>query len=478
LTASTSNSEERLPKGKGRTEERRGGEDEQEAIEQEREEERLISTTLQERAFLVGIELRDGAGSSWRAEDSLEELVQLAQTAEVEVVGRTFQRLERPYPGTFLGKGKVREIRRLKDEVHYDLVILDHELSAAQAANLEEAWDVRVVDRTGLILDIFARHAHTAEGRLQVELAQYQYLLPRLRGRWTHLSRQGVGGVGLRGPGETQLETDRRHIRDLISVLKRKLQEVHTHRELYRARRRRAGIPVVSLVGYTNAGKSTLLNTLTGAGVLVADQLFATLDPTTRRIHLPSGREALLTDTVGFIQRLPTTLVAAFRATLEEIAEADVLVHVLDISHPNAQEQAETVKRVLKELQADAIPCIIALNKTDRIGPAVGKSEVARMAEELALPPDYVAISARHGWGLPSLCQRIEELLDRDSAALDVIIPYSRQDLAALFHERGHVSAEEYGPEGVHIRGRLPQRYLSAFAPLPQSRPAQQDRSS
>ncbi|MGB9722984.1 MAG: GTPase HflX [Chloroflexia bacterium] len=436
-----------------------------EGIVEDLERGRRLLTTLQERAFLVGVELRDGAGPSWRAEDSLEELVQLARTAGVEVVGRTFQRLDRPHPGTFLGRGKVKEIGRLKETLHYDLVIVDYELTPRQSTALEEAWDVRVLDRTGLILDIFAHHAQTAEGRLQVELAQYEYLLPRLRGRWTHLSRQGVGGVGLRGPGETQLEVDRRQIRRRITLLKEKLHEVHTHRELYRAQRRRSGIPIVSLVGYTNAGKSTLLNALSGAGVYVADQLFATVDPTTRRVNLPGGREILVTDTVGFIQRLPTTLVAAFRATLEEIREADVLVHVLDISHPNAPEQAETVQRVLKELQAGDIPCIVALNKVDRLGPAA-EEEVASLSEELAIPAEYVAISALRGWGLDALLRRIEEVLDRETVPLEVTIPYNRHDLAALFHERGHVGVEEYREEGVYIRGRLPRRYIYAFAHL------------
>ncbi len=441
------------------------------AEELEQEEKRpRISTSLQEKAFLVGVELRDGAGPCWRAEDSLEELAQLARTAEVEVVGQTYQRLERPYAGTFLGRGKIKEVGRKKEELHYDLVIVDYELTPRQATALEGEWNVRVLDRTGLILDIFARHAQTSEGRLQVELAQYEYLLPRLRGRWTHLSRQGVGGVGLRGPGETQLEVDRRHIRERIATVKRKLHDVHTHRELYRGRRRRSGVPVVSLVGYTNAGKSTLLNALSGADVYVADQLFATVDPTTRRVQLPGGREVLFTDTVGFIQRLPTTLVAAFRATLEEIGDADVLVHVLDISHPNAPEQAEAVQRVLRELEVGDIPTVVALNKVDRMGPAA-QEELPRMAQALGLPPEYVAVSAMRGWGLEALCRRIEELLDRRDVALEVTVPYSRHDLLALFRERGHISAEEYGPEGVRIAGRLPRRYVHRFEPLQQAAP-------
>jgi len=431
----------------------------------EREKRPLILTTLQEKALLVGVELYGSGGDTWKAEDSLEELAFLAQTAAVEVVGQTYQRLAKPYTGTFLGKGKVKEIHRLKQELHYDVVIVDYELTPGQATNLEEEWDARVVDRTGLILDIFARHAQTAEGRLQVELAQYEYLLPRLRGRWTHLSRQGVGGVGLRGPGETQLEVDRRHIRDRIAALKRRLQDVHTHRELYRTRRRRSGVPIVSLVGYTNAGKSTLLNALSGADIYVADQLFATVDPTTRRVDLPGGREVLFTDTVGFIQRLPTTLVAAFRATLEEIGDADVLVHVLDISHPNAQEQADTVQRVLGELGVGEIPQIVVLNKVDRVGAGTA-AEVEALAGELGIPTDHVAISALHRWGLDTLLDRIAALLDRETEALDVTIPYNRQDLVNLFRERGRIAEEEYGEAGIHLRGRLPRRYIRSFEQL------------
>ena len=431
----------------------------------ERERRPLVTTTLQEKALLVGVELYGDGGATWKAEDSLQELAFLAQTADVAVVGQTYQRLAKPYTGTFLGQGKVKEIHRLKHELKYDLVLVDHELSPGQATNLEEAWDVRVLDRTGLILDIFARHAQTAEGRLQVELAQYEYLLPRLRGRWTHLSRQGVGGVGLRGPGETQLEVDRRHIRDRIAALKRRLQDVHTHRELYRSRRRRAGIPVVSLVGYTNAGKSTLLNALSGAEVYVADQLFATVDPTTRRVNLPGGREVLFTDTVGFIQRLPTTLVAAFRATLEEIGDADVLVHVLDISHPNAQEQADTVRLVLQELAVGEIPQVVALNKVDRVGAGTA-GEVDALAGELGIPTDHVAVSALHRWGLDTLLQRIEAVLDRENVDLEVTVPYNRQDLVTLFRERGRITAEAYGEEGIRLSGRLPRRYVPHFEPL------------
>ncbi|HEU5087689.1 MAG TPA: GTPase HflX, partial [Roseiflexaceae bacterium] len=282
-----------------------------------------------ERAFLVGTELTGGR-STWSAADSLRELALLADTAGLDVLGSMSQRLKQPSPRFFIGPGKVEELAALKDELQYDVVIFDDELTPSQTRNLEGALKTQVLDRTGLILDIFATHARTHEGRIQVELAQYKYLLPRLRRQWLHLERQaGSGGtaaggvVGLRGPGETQLELDRRMIGQRIALLERQIEEVHKHRELYRERRRRSGIPVVALVGYTNAGKSSLLNALAGADVRAEDRLFATLDPTTRQVTLPAGRQILLTDTVGFIQKLPTQLVVAFRATLEEIAEAD-----------------------------------------------------------------------------------------------------------------------------------------------------------
>ncbi len=298
---------------------------------------------LYESAILVGIEIK-GRHPTWSLEDSLSELERLAETAGLRVVGRMEQRLDRPHPATYIGSGKVEELIALRADTGAQVVVFDEELSPAQQRELERAFanpDVKVLDRTALILDIFAQHAHTREGALQVELAQYEYRLPRLTRAWTHLARQaggasargGAGGVGLRGPGETQLEVDRREIGKRIAHLKRELEEVRKHRAQYRRRRNEEAIPVIALVGYTNAGKSTLLNALTGSDVLTADQLFATLDPTTRRIKLPGGREVLATDTVGFIQKLPTTLVAAFRATLEEIAEADLILHVVDITH-------------------------------------------------------------------------------------------------------------------------------------------------
>ena len=309
----------------------------------------------------------DAFRDEWDVSDSLEELARLAETAGVEVVGSVSQKLSHPLAGTYVGKGKLDEIGDLKATLGYDLIIFNDELSPSQQRNLEKALDIKILDRTALILDVFARRAQTHEGRLQVELAQLEYRLPRLTGLWTHLSRQTQGGVGLRGPGETQLESDRREIGKRIVFIKAQLADVHRHRELYRENRREKGIPVVALVGYTNAGKSTLLNALTGSSVLAEDKLFATLDPTTRRVTLPGGREVLVTDTVGFINNLPTMVIAAFRATLEEITEATILVHVLDITHPNAREQAQTVELVLEDLGNDDKPVVLALNKIDQL---------------------------------------------------------------------------------------------------------------
>jgi len=424
-----------------------------------------------ERGFLVGIELKSHGSSSsdgrWPVEDSLAELAQLARTAGVEVVGQTYQRLESINPATLIGKGKVEELIRYHHDLSYDVLIFDDELSPRQQRNLEKALGagVKILDRTALILDIFARHAHTREGALQVELAQYEYRLPRLTRQWTHLARQaggasgrgGTTGVGLRGPGETQLETDRREISRRIAHLKRELEQVRTHRRGYRQRRRKAAMPVVAIVGYTNAGKSTLLNAISRANVLVEDRLFATLDPTTRRVTLPEGREALFTDTVGFIQKLPTTLVAAFRATLEEIAEADLLLHVVDITHPNALEQSRAVEETLAEIEATGKPVVTALNKIDRLeNPSLIQAMVAEF-------PNSLAISAREGWGLTELLSRVETLLNQEWVYITVCIPYDEGDLVSLFHRQGTVDREEHSPEGTVLAGRLPIKYLETF---------------
>ncbi|MCK4472522.1 MAG: GTPase HflX, partial [Anaerolineae bacterium] len=323
---------------------------------------------------------------------------------------------------------------------------------------------VKLLDRTALILDIFAQHARTREGALQVELAQYEYRLPRLTRAWTHLARQAggraggaLGGVGVRGPGETQLETDRRVIGRRIAQLKRELEEVRAHRGRHRARRRKTGVPTVAIVGYTNAGKSTLLNALSDAGVLVADQLFATLDPTTRRVELPGGGVALFTDTVGFIQKLPTQLVAAFRATLEEVTEADLLLHVLDVTHPQAKRQAEAVRETLEHIGAADRPIISALNKIDRLPTPDGLFPLE------ARFPNGVFISALTGEGLESLLARIEGELEVQMTWLDVLIPYESGELVALFHRRGLIEQEEHTEAGTRLTGRVPRALVGRF---------------
>lgn len=322
-----------------------------------------------EQALLVGVGIK-GRRSPWAVADSLEELAQLADTAGAEVAGTVSQQLEAP-SHTYVGKGKLQEIADARRTIGFGTLICDDELTPTQQQNLERALGerVKVIDRTALILDVFARHARTREGRLQVELAQSEYLLPRLAGQWNHLERLG-GGIGTRGPGETQIETDRRLVGQRIQRLKQELEKVRRHRAQYRARRRRNRQPVVALVGYTNAGKSSLLNALSDAGVIARGQLFSTLDPVTRKVRLPDGNDALLTDTVGFIQKLPTTLVAAFRATLEEVQDASVLLHVVDISHPNAAEQVEVVEDILRDLNITDTPRVLALNKVDLLDSA------------------------------------------------------------------------------------------------------------
>ncbi len=375
-----------------------------------------------EKAFLVGIELK-GTKNAWSLSDSLAELEQLTQTAGAEVVGTTAQRLERPNPAFFVGKGKVEEILKLKNELKYDVVIFDEELSPAQERNLERALDVKILDRTALILDIFARRAQTHEGRLQVDLAQHQYLLSRLTGRWTHLERLG-GGIGTRGPGETQLETDRRLIERRVKMLKSKLEEVRKQRTLYRSRRLKSGIPIVALVGYTNAGKSTLLNALTDADVLVEDKLFATLDPTTRRVALPNGQQILLTDTVGFIQKLPPTVVAAFRATLEELSEASLLIHIVDITHKNAAEQTQAVEDILSDLGLEGKPRLLVINKIDLLTQNCEECEnyLEHCIDKLGEYGKVVPVSAVKGWGIGKMLALIAKMLEKSIASKKKII--------------------------------------------------------
>jgi len=421
-----------------------------------------------ERAFLVGVDLYQQPGLL-TLDDSLTELALLSDTAGLEVVGELTQKLNHPHVETYIGPGKVEELKALAEDTLTQVVIFDDELSPRHQRELEKTLgtNMRVLDRTALILDIFAQHANTSEGMLQVELAQYEYYLPRLTRQWTHLARQagggggrgGTSGVGLRGPGETQLEVDRRQIRNRIANLKKQIEKVRAHRERYRAQRKRSRLPTVALVGYTNAGKSTLLNRLAKADVYVADQLFATLDPTTRRVELPGGYQALFTDTVGFIQKLPTTLVAAFHATLEEIAEADLLLHLVDISHPNALNQFESVQQTLKEIGAGHIPTITALNKVDRL------NQPEQAQETLQSYPKAVAISGLEGSGLPDLLRLIQQELYETYAPIEVHLPYQQGALISVFHEMGQVEFIEHERGGVHLQGRIPGRLLAQFAP-------------
>jgi len=352
---------------------------------------------------------------TWSAEASIEELAQLAATAGASVVGKLIQRLPVPSRTHYVGKGKLEELLALRGSANYDVIVFDDELSPRQQRNLEEALQVKVIDRVALILDIFARRAHTREGQLQVELAQHQYLLPRLAGQWSHLERLG-GGIGTRGPGESQLETDRRLIHRKIHRLKAQIEEVRKHRMLYRQKRQKSGVPIVALVGYTNSGKSTLLNALCEAGVFTEDKLFATLDPTTRRLTLPDRSAVLVTDTVGFIRKLPLTIVTAFRATLEELTEACLLLHVVDLASHDASEQCQTVEDILTDLNLTDKPRITALNKVDLLMPRDKTWDEKAFAEYL--PDRYpagrtVVISAVKGWGLKKLMELLNQTLTK-----------------------------------------------------------------
>jgi GTP-binding protein HflX len=382
-------------------------------------------------------------GGAWTAEDSLQELSDLCRTLGLEVVGWTIVRRGRREPAFRIGQGKRAEIRQQTDDRQAGLVVVDAELSGSHQRDLQDDLSVRVLDRTQIILDIFARRARTREGKLQVEVARLNYLLPRLAGRWPELSRLG-GGIGTRGPGETRLEAERRRVRRRLADLRRDLEEVRQHRELLRSSRKQVPFPLLALVGYTNAGKSTLFNALTRAEVLVEDRLFATLDPTTRALILPNHQQILLTDTVGFIQRLPTQLVAAFRATLEELAEADLLVHVIDGSHPRWPEQAVTVEAVLEELGAGDLPMLTVLNKLDRMPEdAVPHPEAARRSA--------LTVSALHGWNLEELQGRIAEALAATRCRISLAVPYRQGNLLQLLRAKGQVLSETYGEQGVTV---------------------------
>lgn len=395
-----------------------------------------------ERAILVGVH-RQGTD-----DPDFAELARLAESAGAVVLTTVAQRRSSADPATYIGLGKVEEVKDLCAEQQADVVIFDAELTPAQQRNLERHLTLKVVDRTAVVLDIFARRAQTREGRLQVDLAQMTYLLPRLTGRGVWLSRLG-GGIGTRGPGETKLEVDRRRIRKRITDLNRDINEISRHRSLQRQARKQAQFPVVALVGYTNAGKSTLLNVLTNAGVFVEDKLFATLDPTIRKVMLPNRRQVLLVDTVGFITNLPTQLIAAFRATLEEVTEADLLVHIVDAGHPKWRDQIAAVEDVLAELGASEKPVVYAVNKIDLIPQRQAREVQAGVGEG-------VAISALHGIGLLNLLRRIAQKLPQTLVRVKLMVPYARAKALPEIFSYGRVLRQDYGERGVSIEAELP----------------------
>ncbi|TMK23026.1 MAG: GTPase HflX [Actinobacteria bacterium] len=397
-----------------------------------------------ERAVLVGLSRgRDGV----TAEDSLDELRRLAETAGSEVVESVLHRRDKPDPATFIGKGKAQEVRDIVRVTGADTVILDEELSHAQLRNLEELFGCKVIDRTALIIDIFAQHAHSAEGKAQVELAQLNYFLPRLRGWGESMSRLG-GGIGTRGPGETKLEVDRRRIKRRIAKLRDEIEGLAKTRTTKRADRARSRVSSVALVGYTNAGKSTLLNRLTEAGVLVEDRLFSTLDPTTRRLQLPDGRPCVMTDTVGFVRKLPHTLVEAFASTLEEAVRADLILHVVDGAEHDPEGQYAAVREVLGEIGAAHVPELVAINKADLLS-EVELARVRRRFSEAAL------LSARTGDGIDGVLDGIAGALPHPEIDVDLLVPYDRGDVVAALHAAGAVVEESYAEDGTRLRARL-----------------------
>ena len=413
-----------------------------------------------ERVVLVGVWTD---GTLLDAERSLEELARLAETAGSVVVDGLVQRRDRPDPATYIGSGKAAELRAVVVENGADTVICDGELTPGQLRKLEDVVKVKVVDRTWLILDIFAQHARSREGKAQVSLAQMQYLLPRLRGWGESLSRQGggaggsSGGVGTRGPGETKIETDRRRINAQMAKLRREIKEMKTARDTQRRDRRRHGVPSVAIAGYTNAGKSSLLNRITGAGVLVEDALFATLDPTVRKTTTPTGREFTVADTVGFVRHLPHQLVEAFRSTLEEVAEADLILHVVDGSDDAPEEQLAAVREVLAEIGAQHVPEIVVVNKADAADPMVVNRILRR-------EPHAVVVSARTGEGMGDLLAMVEHDLPRAAVDVDVVIPYDRGDLVARAHKDGEVAKVEHTETGTHLVARVPQALAAELA--------------
>ncbi len=425
----------------------------------------LVQTrdTRTERVFLVGVELK--SGKSHETRESLDELAELATTAGGEVVGEGVQKVESVNPATYIGKGKAEEFAKFCKQQNVDTVIFDDELSAAQTRNLEKFFEVKILDRTALILDIFSQRARTREGKLQIELAQLQHLLPRLTQFWGHLSRQS-GGIGMRGgEGESQLESDRRKVSERIDKITRDLDTVRRQRETQRAGRKRSQWPLASIVGYTNAGKSTLLNALTGSEVMVKDILFATLDPTTRRLRLPSNQNVLLTDTVGFIRKLPHGLVEAFKATLEEVVQADLLLHVVDVSHPQAEEQITAVNSVLAEIGAADKPTLMVFNKMDKLNgnpDGIGANGVLNRFQERH--PHAVAISAATGEGVPALLAELGSQLRPKREFLELRVPHDQAAVIARLHKVGQVVARRYNAKTVRFKARIPPHHHAEFA--------------
>lgn len=410
-----------------------------------------------ERAYLIGVQL---PGTSLEVlTEQMRELAELTRTAGGDVVTSDVQRRDEVEPALFVGRGKVAEIRDRREELRYDLVICNEDLSPRQQRNLEKELSIRVVDRTELILDIFAQHARTHEGRIQVEAAQLRHLLPRLIGAYDY--HRQMGGIGTRGgPGEQQIEVERRRIRRRLRILDEELAQVRSQREQQRAGRRRSELSTAAIVGYTNAGKSTLINALTGAGVRAGDSLFVTLDPTTRRLRLPSAREVLLTDTVGFIQKLPTDLIAAFRATLEEVTFADVILQVVDAAAPAALEQANTVDEILGELGAADKPRVVAINKVDLLGPATVRRLMRCFGERYR---SQVPISALRGTGLDALGDAIDAATTGRFVSLEVLIPYGREEMLHELRQHGDLQRVEYTDRGTYAQGRAPRELAHRF---------------
>ncbi|MFE0703664.1 GTPase HflX [Streptomyces sp. NPDC058872] len=412
-----------------------------------------------ERVVLVGVWT---SGTVQDAENSLAELAALAETAGALVLDGVIQRRDKPDPATFIGSGKARELRDIVLETGADTVVCDGELSPGQLIALEDVVKVKVVDRTALILDIFAQHAKSREGKAQVALAQMQYMLPRLRGWGQSLSRQmgggGGGGMATRGPGETKIETDRRRIREKMAKMRREIAEMKTGRDIKRQERRRNKVPSVAIAGYTNAGKSSLLNRLTGAGVLVENALFATLDPTVRRAETPTGRVYTLADTVGFVRHLPHHLVEAFRSTMEEVADSDLILHVVDGSHPAPEEQLAAVREVFRDVGAVNVPEIVVVNKADAADPLV-------LQRLLRMEKHSIVVSARSGQGIDELLALIDSELPRPQVALEVLVPYTQGGLVSRVHAEGEVESEEHTSEGTLLKARVHEELAALLAP-------------